>query len=270
MKSTERRHFPRMAVKELSYLNLEKGNGGIILNISEGGLCFHSAIPVQPAATVRFWFSEGINRIEADGRVAWTDETRKKGGLIFTDLPADVREEIRNWISLHALPLTVDEKLAPTLPAPRVSPSSHADLRDSIVPAPGFATAVAPTLQIQLPRVFTGFSGGLLAGILVTSLVTGIFMLETHRRELGASLIRLGERLGGNSMPQTVPPEPETAASEPQPGLPEPNTTLPEPRTASPYPKTSWSELQPASARAEVGAQVASETQSPSPALIPV
>jgi hypothetical protein len=264
--STERRHFPRMAVKELSYLNLEKGNGGIILNISEGGLCFHSAIPVQPAATVRFWFSEGINRIEAEGRVAWTDETRKRGGLIFTDLPADVREEIHNWISLHALPVTVDEKLAPSLPVPRVSPSWHADLRDSIVAAPGFATAAAPTLQIQLPRVFTGFSGGLLAGILVTSLVTGIFMLETHRHELGASLIRLGERLGGSSMSQTAPPEPETAASEPQPGLPEPNTTLPESRVASPYPKTSWSELQPASPRA----QVASETQSPSPALIPV
>lgn len=266
MINTERRHFPRMAVKELSYLNLEKGNGGIILNISEGGLCFHSAIPVQPAAAVRFWFSEGINRIEADGRVAWTDDTRKRGGLIFSDLPADVREEIRNWISLHALPLTVDDKLPSSLPAPRVSPSSPANLEDSFVAAPEFVTAAAPTFQIQLPRVFTGFSGGLLAGILVTSLVTGIFMLETHRRELGASLIRLGERLGGNSMPQTAPPEPETAASEPQPGLPEPNTTLPEPRAASPYPKTSWSELQPASP----GAQVASETQSPSPALIPV
>src|SRR6516165_2898116 len=72
---TERRQTPRMTVEGLAYVNLEPDNGGIILNISEGGLCFHSTTPVQQTAKVRFWFAQRNHRVAAGGRLAWTEET---------------------------------------------------------------------------------------------------------------------------------------------------------------------------------------------------
>ena len=84
-----------------AYINIEPDNGGIVLNVSEGGLCFHSYDPVKSIGNngkIRFWFSDQNQRIEADGTLAWTDETQK-GGLRFTALPAEAREKIRDWIN---------------------------------------------------------------------------------------------------------------------------------------------------------------------------
>jgi hypothetical protein len=114
MVTTDRRQTPRMKVKGLAYVNLDPDNGGIILDISEGGLCFQSTGPVKQTETIRFWYSHrshrimarqveaqtrGVSRlIEAGSELAWTDETRKKGGLRFTNLSAEAREQIREWI----------------------------------------------------------------------------------------------------------------------------------------------------------------------------
>jgi len=39
-------------VEELTYITLEPGNGGMILNVSEGGICFHAAIPILKTGTL--------------------------------------------------------------------------------------------------------------------------------------------------------------------------------------------------------------------------
>ncbi len=70
----------------------------------------------------------------------------------------------------------------------------------------------APSPNKQVPRLLTGFSGGVVAGIFISTLVGGLFVLQTHRRELGESLIHLGERLRGNSVSQAALPEPETVS----------------------------------------------------------
>ena len=130
MVRTERRQAPRMTVKGLAYVNLERDNGGIILNISEGGLCFQSTAPVQCTETIRFWFSYRSQRIEADvgkneaqtrdapgfietgGELAWTDDAQKRGGLRFTNLPPEARKQIRDWIR-HPSLVKINEKSAP-------------------------------------------------------------------------------------------------------------------------------------------------------------
>jgi hypothetical protein len=68
MMQRERRQTPRMTVERLAYINLEPDNGGIILNVSEGGLCFNSTAPLQQTGTIHFWFLECNinNRIEGD------------------------------------------------------------------------------------------------------------------------------------------------------------------------------------------------------------
>src|ERR1700730_10274984 len=189
MMRMERRQTPRMPVEGLAYVNLEPDNGGIVLNISEGGLCFHSTASVQQTTTIRFWFSQhnsqdeaddrlawtdetqkrgGSRSIEADSELAWTDKTRKIGGLRFTHLPAGAREEIRDWISQHTAPVTVDEKSAPSLPSSRRSPSLSANGPDTTAARRSSTTLEVLSPDIQPPRRLTGFSGGLLAGVLVS------------------------------------------------------------------------------------------------------
>lgn len=237
MIETERRQTPRMTVEGLAYVNLEPDNGGIILNISEGGLCFYSTTPVQRTATIGFWFSQDNHGIDADGQLAWADETRKRGGsrfieadselawtdvtrkrggLRFTNLPAEGRKEIRNWISQHAMPVTVDEKSAPSLPSLRESPSLSAIRRDTNSARRSPATLEVLSPGIQPRGVLTGFSGGLVAGVLVSALLAAVFLLYTQRREFGQSLIHLGERLVRGSWPQPARPEPRTVSLEPQ------------------------------------------------------
>jgi hypothetical protein len=81
----------------LTYINFEPNKGGIVLNVSEGGLCFRTSI-VQQTGTLRFWFSAEGHRVEAAGELVWTDELRERGGLRFAVLPSETLEQIRCWI----------------------------------------------------------------------------------------------------------------------------------------------------------------------------
>jgi cell division protein FtsN len=212
MKTTERRHSARIALKNLAYVNLEPDNGGILIDVSEGGICFRSAVPVPPSSTVRFSFSLDHQQIEASGRLAWSDATRKLGGLKFTIVSPDAQKAISDWINQHELPVSVKEELVASRQSSLDAASLTAKERNDAA-APHDDTGVEkPSLTVQVPRVLTGFSGGLVAGVLISAVVAGLFVLQTHRRELGATLIHLGERLGGNSVSEATLPEPETAS----------------------------------------------------------
>jgi hypothetical protein len=138
MVRTERR-APRITVKGLAYVNLDRDNGGVILNISEGGLCFKSTAPVQRTEMIRFWFLYGSQRIggntgkdeahtrdatgfiETESELAWTDDARKIGGLRFTNLQAEAHKQICDWIG-QASPAKINEKSAPWTPLPHKFP----------------------------------------------------------------------------------------------------------------------------------------------------
>lgn len=123
---TERRKFPRRKPDQLSYINLETENGGMLLDLSEGGVGFHAVSPIDPAAgNLRFWFSvKSIDRIDAEGQIVWTDENRKSGGLRFVKLPEQARKQIRAWLASPAnetpAPGQVSVAAAPPAPEPVV------------------------------------------------------------------------------------------------------------------------------------------------------
>lgn len=271
--NTNRRQNPRLPVEGLAYVNLEPDNGGVVLNISEGGLCFRSSNPVQQTATIRFWFSGRSCRLTADGRLAWVDEaqrkvgsrfieaeselawtdsTRKLGGLRFTNLPAGAREEIRDWITQHATLATVDRKSAPSLQNARHSSLVSASRHDPNPARGSLPTLALPSMAIQAPRVLNGFSGGLVTGVVVALLVGGAFFLQLRSREVGDALVHFGQRLGGKvpapaspaarpSPPiqvqvQPAPPEVRPAPSEPPPSSAQTAVLRPERLPASPSP----------------------------------
>jgi hypothetical protein len=235
---TERRHSPRMTVRELAYVNLAPDNGGIILDVSEGGLCFQSRAPVYTLDAIRFWFSYRSQRVEAavgqartdeprSGGVsrfievccdlAWIDDTRKRGGLRFKNLPETAREQIRDWMHEPAI-VHVNEQLTP-------KPSSATRSFGKLA---RISTGRLQELahQIQTARQKMGFSGGLVIGILLSAALVGLFSLLIHSHRLGNSLVQLGELLGGRSSSQplaaTLPPDAEASLSSPKPPEPPP------------------------------------------------
>ena len=240
MLNLERRLTPRMAVEGLSYVNLEADNGGIILNISEGGLCFQSNIPVQQPTTIRIWLvrqgvraegqagrtndaqtGRGSSRfIESGSELSWTDAKRKTGGLRFTNMPAEAREEIRVWISQNAARVNTGHNAATKTPVLVKTTSPNAK-------RPGMSALKQSTIALLersrntvAPRRLNGFSGGLVKGIVVSALAGAGYLLATHRSELGNSLIQMGERIGGNAVA-------ESKATTTQAALPEPARTAP-------------------------------------------
>jgi hypothetical protein len=201
-----------------AYINIEPNNGGIVLNVSDGGLCFHSFDPVKPNGTVRFWFSENNQRVEATGAVTWVDETQK-GGLRFVDIPAEVREKIGNWISQPGIPMPNQEGAVSAGPRPRVmggSPTAET-VPTSFVPP----TMLSSVVKTRWPM--SGFSKGLATGLLVSAVVASAFLFNSYRRELGESLIQLGERFAAKPQPETTV---VSAAAAPEVLAPAPVTVL--------------------------------------------
>ena len=100
--ASDRRAHPRQRIRSLAYVHLGEGNGGIILNISEGGIGVHAAEALDEGEGV---ISMGIEiprsrkRLEVRGEIMWVGESRKEAGLRFVDLQGDALRRIRSSIS---------------------------------------------------------------------------------------------------------------------------------------------------------------------------
>jgi hypothetical protein len=98
MQPDERRINVRKPLEHLAYLSLPMNNGGVVLDLSVGGLGFQAIAPVEAVGPIHFRFAIGSGpRIKAVGELAWKDETGKIGGLRFTELSEEIREQIRLW-----------------------------------------------------------------------------------------------------------------------------------------------------------------------------
>jgi hypothetical protein len=224
---TERRRTPRMKVNGLAYVNLDPDNGGVILDISEGGLCFQSTAPIKRTEVIRFWFSyrglrvehgqggtegelqlRGVSRlVEVRSELTWSDETMRRGGLRFTNLSETAREQIRDWIRQPAL-VHVNGGAPGLFPSVRQS--------STLVARVASARFEAIFRRVQSSRLWNRFTGGVATGIVVTAFLVGTFSSFTHNHILGDSLVAMGERLGGKSLPP------------PDSGVPQPNYIAPE------------------------------------------
>jgi hypothetical protein len=115
MELEERRHYPRAKLDQLAYISLQSGNGGIVLDVSEGGLSFHAAAPMEAGKLIRFRLAvRSVDEIEASGELAWNDETRKSGGLRFLKLPNELHEQIRIWLGHPQLAVGAGRSPVPT------------------------------------------------------------------------------------------------------------------------------------------------------------
>jgi len=146
----DRRQKLRIVPNELVFLQLERDDGGTVLDVSEGGLGFETFAPVNQNGPVHFWFSLNLrDRIEAWGEVVWTNATRKCGGLRFLRLSEEARAQIRRWMTELSRRQVVDGE-----PTRRTRPESKPDKFGK-----GKVDAVAAFVSKARPRHATLFSG---------------------------------------------------------------------------------------------------------------
>jgi hypothetical protein len=126
----ERRVHTRKALDHLAYISLPHNNGGVVLDVSEGGLRFHALAPVKGNGPISFQFEiDSGRKFDGVGELAWLDPTGKFGGLRFTQLPNEIREQIRVLTSQPDTAMkAVDAPLAgppvEVIAAPRSAPDS--------------------------------------------------------------------------------------------------------------------------------------------------
>jgi len=164
----ERRLNIRKAPEHLAYISLPSNNGGIVIDVSEGGLGFHAIAPVEADGPIHFRFAiDSAARIRAVGELAWKDETGKTCGLRFTQLPDEVREQIRVWAgqsSSGANTVANSRAKAGVLDIPaakpaieaEAAPSSKAELAPVVdIPAaePAIEAEASPSSKADLARV---------------------------------------------------------------------------------------------------------------------
>src|SRR6266480_1177015 len=145
----DRRQKLRIVTNELVFLQLERDDGGTVLDVSEGGLGFETFAPVNQKGPVHFWFSLNLrDRIEAWGEVVWTNATKKCGGLRFLRLSEEARAQIRRWMTEFSRRQAVDAEAAR-----RIGPESRPDKFGK-----GKLDAVAAFVSKARPRHSTLFS----------------------------------------------------------------------------------------------------------------
>ena len=96
-----RRSYPRQKVSSLAYVDLGSANGGMLRNLSEGGLAL-TAAPILCAGElpcVRFELPEVYEWIEARGRIVWLSESGKAAGIEFKELPAHELDKVKSWLA---------------------------------------------------------------------------------------------------------------------------------------------------------------------------
>jgi TonB family protein len=103
--ATDRRTHSRQPVRTLIYVELDEGNGGIVLNASEGGLSVQAVMSLMQDSLpkMRFRLSQPKDWLETAARVVWANESRKVAGLQFVDLPEQTRLHIRKWLAAEAV-----------------------------------------------------------------------------------------------------------------------------------------------------------------------
>ena len=101
----DRRRQARIQLRTLAYLELDPENGGVIVNISEGGLAFQTAEIITGLVfpRMRFRLPKSNKWLEVSGRLVWEAKSRTEAGIQFIDLNEDVQQQIRSWTQAATL-----------------------------------------------------------------------------------------------------------------------------------------------------------------------
>src|SRR5271154_4020352 len=104
--ATERRRSRRRKPSQLVYLEFGKENGGMVKDVSEGGMRFYLINPVAVGQSLHFTVNlDAKRRVEGHALMVWTEAGGKSGGMSFSELSVESRETLRAWLAEIDSPL---------------------------------------------------------------------------------------------------------------------------------------------------------------------
>lgn len=137
----ERRQSPRQHIHSLVYVDLQPGNGGIVLDVSEGGMQISVANRLVGTEDVRFSFClQARERIEGTGRIAWISPSGKNAGVRFVSLPQAARAQIRSRVGISPA-----AEASPDLPGTAISTPASAPPGEQPASAPPSENVANPS-----------------------------------------------------------------------------------------------------------------------------
>jgi len=94
---------PRQIVKCPLYVSLGPSAGAFVRDLSESGMGIElfGGIVCNQVVQVGFDLPNAEHRVEAIGKILWTNESARRAGLKFVNIPRRSRRKIRHWISLQ-------------------------------------------------------------------------------------------------------------------------------------------------------------------------
>jgi len=245
----DKRAILRRRTQQLVYLELGRENGGVMLNLSEQGCGFQAITPVKCGET-RFAFQiNGGRRIAGDAEIVWSDEAGILGGLRFLNLPAEAHREIRLWLTeTNAPPEHGFTPIAAATGETGGHRSREIGGGESTMPPVGVRVAEqeppSPSpawvnlragnyalpieddrYRASLHAEYAAFGGpqhrsaGIWRGIAIAATVVALAALViVYQRDVGTSLIWLGETLTGKTKASSVVPDKQPASTAPASG----------------------------------------------------
>src|SRR5712671_6815114 len=135
---SDRRLHSREKIGSVIYIELAAGNGGIILNISEGGLAVRAARALvdDQLSCLRFRFSHSQNWITGTGVIAWKSKSQRLAGIRFVDLSEGSRTQISGWISSGTSGSKIGHDMDTPLPSESLPSASTNDNGKSLIQKP--------------------------------------------------------------------------------------------------------------------------------------
>ena len=96
----------------MAYVELGQDNGGILLNLGEGGFAVQSALALtsREFPELRFQVPAAQGWLAAGGRIVWISDSNKEAGIQFTELPGEARRAIQRWVSAEGEPQKTVER----------------------------------------------------------------------------------------------------------------------------------------------------------------
>jgi len=111
----DRRRHARQRIHSLSYVKMGDSNGGIVLNISEGGISVQAVAMLDPSepVTLSLEIPRVRQRAEVNGEIAWLSASKKEAGIRFVDLPESTLKRIQKWMAREASPEQFEDETDP-------------------------------------------------------------------------------------------------------------------------------------------------------------